>query len=150
MTDSADVAGAAVLGDVLTVPVAVLGETLVVRPLEIRQIPPFTRLIRMAAPSLMRLYAAKGQSDGSFESAFLDLIADHGEAVVAACAVAIGRDAEWLEQGSIDELLSVIIAVAEVNQDFFAKRVAPMLSKLAASPVGSVVANGDGTMPSSS
>lgn len=125
---------AAVL-DPPSVEVRVLGESITVRPLQIRQIPPFTRLVRLAAPALMRLYGSRGVADGEHEAAFLDLIADHGEAIIAACAVAIDRDAAWLENAMADELLGLCIAVAEVNQDFFAKRVAPMLAKYLPSPV---------------
>lgn len=135
------------------VEVRFLGELVTVRPLQIRQIPPFTRLVRMAAPAILRLYGSRGATDGSHEAAFLDLIADHGETIIAACAVAVDRDAAWVETGNVDELLALLISIAEVNQDFFAKRVAPMLSKLQASPAVQAMAeaadaptspNGDG------
>jgi hypothetical protein len=141
------------------VEVRFLGEQVTVRPLQIRQIPPFTRLVRMAAPSILRLYGSRGATDGSYEVAFLDLIADHGEAIIAACAVAVDRDAAWIEKGEVDELLALLIAIAEVNQDFFAKRVTPMLSRLQASPAAQAMAeaaepqpspDGDGPTPSTS
>jgi hypothetical protein len=157
MTDRAHSDDSAVL-DPPAVEVRFLGEQVTVRPLQIRQIPPFTRLVRMAAPALMRLYAARGAKDGSYESAFLDLIADHGETIIAVCAVAVDRDAAWVDTGNVDELLALVIAIVEVNQDFFAKRVAPMLSKLQASPAAQAMAevveaahpsqSGDGPTPS--
>lgn len=130
------------------VEVRFLGEQITVRPLQIRQIPPFTRLVRMAAPSIMRLYASRGATDGTHEAAFLDLIAEHGEAIIAACAVAADRDAAWVEKGYVDELMALLIAIAEVNQDFFAKRVAPMLSKLQASPATQALAEAAEPQPS--
>ena len=106
------------------------GQTITVCPLELRQTPPFTRLIRYAAPALMRVYGARDAQDGSFEDAFLELIADHGEEIIAAMATACDQDAALIERGTVEDMIPLILAIVEINGDFFAKRVAPMLAQM--------------------
>lgn len=120
------------------------GEKVEVRPLEIRQIPPFARAIRFAAPSLARTYASAGLDDGSFEASVLDLIAEHGEMLIAACAIAIDREAEWLAKAPPDEFITLLKAIVQVNADFFASRVAPMLAQARAQAAAAAASASDG------
>ena len=124
--------------------VTILGEKVEVRPLQIRQIPPFSRAIRFAAPSLARAYASAGLDDGNFEASVLEVIADHGELVIAACAVAIDRDAEWLAKANPDEFIRLVIEVVRVNNDFFRSRVAPLLAQALTLAQGAAASTSDG------
>jgi hypothetical protein len=130
------------------------GETLKVTPLTVGQIPAFLRTIRPALGSLAGLASSPGQAGegAGIEVDLVALIADHGEALIEALAVATGKPVDWLGKGMADELAVLIKAVVEVNADFFAKRVAPLLVSLTealgakANPPG----NGAGQTASSS
>lgn len=113
--------------------VTVRGETITVGPLELRQIGPFTREIRYIVPGVMRALGAADMTDGSFELAALDLLADSAEQVQHALAAAIDRDPEWIGRATADEVIVLAQAVYRVNRDFFGRKVAPLLKDLRAS-----------------
>jgi len=124
------------------------GETIKIAPLQVRQIPPFAREIRFALPGFMRLFGASGVEDGSFELAFLDLIADHGEAMQHAVAIAADRDPEWVGAMDLDEFMILARAVVEVNSDFFRQKVTGSLQELRSQTAA--LSNGDGPTQSTS
>lgn len=110
------------------------GERLEIRPLTIGAVP---GLVRASRPVINSLLDAAWITDGaafdaqSFDGA-LDLIEQHGEAVVQGVALAIGRDAKWVASGDISEFIDLTVAVLEVNRDFFTRRIAPLLGGRAA------------------
>lgn len=110
--------------DVLVPPqveLAVAGETLVLRPLKVGQLPAFVRAI---APALQQLSAA--------ELDWLALFGTHGEALLAAVAIAAGKPPVWVDELSADDAILLAAKVIEVNAHFFASRVAPRLDGLLA------------------
>lgn len=94
--------------------VEVGGKTLAITPLRVRQIPAFARAIAAAAPLL-----AVGR--------MIDVVALHGDDIIKAMSVATGESEEMLGNLLADEFLRLISAVIEVNDDFFARRVAPLI-----------------------
>lgn len=96
----------------------IAGVALEVGPLRVRQIPSFARAIAPAAGLL-------------FAGDILAAVAEHGESLITAMAVATGMEEEWLGGLTADEFLEIAAAVVEVNADFFVQRVVPMMTGLA-------------------
>ncbi|WP_139381424.1 hypothetical protein [Pseudoxanthomonas indica] len=108
------------------------GERLEIRPLTIGSVPGIVRKASglidalMQAPWLIDEQATDAQTlDG-----ILGLIADHGEALWEAVALAIGRDPLWVSGSDAAEFMDLAMAVLEVNRDFFTRRIAPLLGGL--------------------
>lgn len=57
----------------------------------------------------------------------VELLASGGSDLVAFVAFAIGKPREWVEALGIDEGVALTKAIFELNADFFAQRVLPML-----------------------
>lgn len=94
------------------------GESVEVGLLRVRQIPAFARAV---APVLGAL--ASGDLVGA--------AAEHFDDVVLAVSVATGKTPEWLGELDADEFLRLASAVVEVNGDFFARRLAPLMTQAA-------------------
>lgn len=98
--------------------VKVGGVEIVVRPLTIGQLPRFVRAIQGAMPQL---------SDGDLN--WVSLVADHGEGLIAAAAVATGQDPKDIEALPPDEFVLLCGAIFEINCDFFLQRFAPAMER---------------------
>ncbi len=94
------------------------GEVLHIGPLKVRNIPAFTRAVR---PCMAQL--------GGDDIDWLGLVADHGEKIIAAMAIATGKTDEWVGDLECDDLLRLVQKVMEVNLDFFAHRLMPVMRK---------------------
>lgn len=105
------------------VPVALLvaDEALELTPLKVGELPAFTRAIRPFAERL------------GTEPDWLALLAEHGEAVLAALAIASRRPRTWIDGLDLDEAIRLAEALLEVNADFFVRRVSPQIARAAAS-----------------
>lgn len=101
--------------------IEIAGEALAITPLRVKQIPGFVREI---GPALA------GLSGGNPD--WISLLGVYGDSLINAVAIAVGRDAAWVGNLELDDLLRLIAAVAEVNADFFAQRVAPLLDTVMA------------------
>lgn len=110
----------------------VAGKTIACPPLRVRQIPAFTRAV---APILAPLLAGD----------WLRAVCDGGEDLVRAIAIATGETVEWLGELLPDELVTLAVAVTEVNADFFVRRVLPALTEAVATVTTTL-----GEMPSPS
>ena len=84
------------------------GERLVVQPLTVGQIPAVVRNARPVINSVLALEASD-DDEGALVDLALDLIERHG--------------------GGVFELVRLGRAIYEVNRDFFAQRLAPMLAE---------------------
>lgn len=113
------------------------GEPLVVKPLKIGQLPAFLRAL---SPVMQQLRAP--------EVDWLDLFGQHGDHLLAAVAIAVGRPRAWVDDLAADEAILLAAQVIEVNADFFTRTVLPRLDGLFArvQPIGPASA---GSMPSS-
>jgi hypothetical protein len=93
------------------------GENLVISPLRVGQLPAFLRAIGPVAQQLGR-----GEID------WLAMLADHGDNVLQAIAVAVRRPRDWVDALATDEALLLAAKVIEVNADFFTRSVLPHLA----------------------
>lgn len=96
------------------------GGTFTVSPLTVGQIPSFARAIRPIAPALQG-----GEAD------WLGLLADHGDAVIAAVSIASSITPKDLAALGPDEFVALATACMEVNMDFFVRRLTPAVSAAA-------------------
>jgi hypothetical protein len=95
------------------------GERLELTPLRVGDVPAFARAVQPVAASL------------SASPDWLALLAEHGEAVIDAVAIASRRPSEWVTNLALDEAVRLTEAVFEVNADFFIQRVLPTLTEAA-------------------
>lgn len=95
------------------------GERLELTPLKVGDVPAFARAVQPVAASL------------SASPDWLALLAEHGEAVIDAVAIASRRPSEWVTSLALDEAVRLAEAVFEVNADFFIQRVLPSLTEAA-------------------
>ncbi|MFC0128187.1 DUF6631 family protein [Ralstonia solanacearum] len=112
------------------------GESLVILPLKVGRLPDFLRAI---SPVLQQLNTP--QID------WLGLFIEHGDDLLQAVAVAVGKPRTWVDDLAADEAILLAAKVVEVNADFFTRTVLPRLNVLI-----DQVARGpapSGSMPSS-
>ena len=95
------------------------GERLELTPLKVGDVPAFARAVQPLAASL------------SASPDWLALLAEHGEAVIDAVAIASRRPPEWVTNLALDDAVRLAEAVFEVNADFFIQRVLPSLTEAA-------------------
>ncbi len=125
------------------------GERLEIQPLTIGAVP---RLVREVRPLLDALLDSdvEALADNDDLGPLLALVADHGERVFTAAAIATGRPVAWIADGNPAEFITLARTVIEVNRDFFTQSVAPLLASLMASrsgdgPTSSITSPGAGT-----
>ncbi|WP_055336034.1 DUF6631 family protein [Ralstonia solanacearum] len=112
------------------------GESLVIPPLKVGRLPDFLRAI---SPVLQQLQAPKID--------WLGLFIEHGDDLLQAVAIAVGKPRTWVDDLAADEAILLAAKVVEVNADFFTRTVLPRLNVLIEQ-----VARGpapSGSMPSS-
>ena len=95
------------------------GEPLELTPIRVGELPAFARAVQPVAVSL------------SASPDWLALMAEHGEAVIEAVAIATRRPVGWVAGLGLDEAVRLTEAVFEVNADFFIQRVLPSLTEAA-------------------
>lgn len=144
MTNSAAPDDVTVLAPASTV-VPYQGDRIVVAPLRVGVIP---QVIRELRPIIARVRPEGGDA-GAFEidismDLLLDLLEHNAGNLFAAAGLCVGATEEYIAQGDPSELLALLIAIVEVNRDFFTRHVAPHLGSLGAQRRGA------GAMPSSS
>lgn len=105
--------------------VEVGGRTFTIRPLTIGQLPAFTRHIRPMAGSIPPLL--EGTESADFVGTLLGLIADHGDGLLDAAAIALRVNRSELETLDPMEFVALLLPIVRVNADFFARRLQPAL-----------------------
>jgi hypothetical protein len=108
------------------------------------------KLLRTARPVIERLLDLQDLpevGDPALVTLLMDLFETHGVSLFAAVAICTGRDQDWLERGDIAEFVQLCQVVFEVNRDFFAERLAPLLAGLFEN---TAAMTGAGPTPSSS
>ena len=113
------------------------GEPLELTPIRVGELPAFARAVQPVAVSL------------SASPDWLALMAEHGEAVIEAVAIATRRPVDWVAGLGLDEAVRLTEAVFEVNADFFIQRVLPSLTEAATRVSQTLGARIPGAMPSS-
>ena len=113
------------------------GERLELTPIKVGEVPAFARAVQPVAASL------------SASPDWLALLAEYGEAVIDAVAIASRRPSEWVTSLALDDAVRLAEAVFEVNADFFIQRVLPSLTEAATRVSQTLGARIPGVMPSS-
>ena len=94
---------------------------LAITPIRIGEIPALLAAVRPFAHRLV---------DG--EPDWLELLADHGEALIKAIAVASRQPQDWVAALTMDDAIRLATTLFEVNADFFVQRVVPTIQHAAA------------------
>ena len=101
------------------VELVVKGEPLAILPLKVGQMPAFLRAV---SPMLQQLSTS--------DIDWLALLGEHGEALLSAIAIAVGKPRAWVDDLAADEAIVLAAKVIEVNADFFTHQVIPKLGGL--------------------
>ncbi len=112
------------------------GEPLIITPLRVGQMPAFLRAI---TPVMQQL--------GGDGIDWLALFGEHGDELLTAVSIAVGKPRAWVDEQAADEAILLAAKVIEVNADFFTRTVMPKLDGLFAR--ASAVTATAGSMPSS-
>lgn len=100
------------------VEVSLAGEVVAIKPLKIGQMPAFLRAI---TPVMQQL--------GGNGIDWLALFGEHGDDLLTAVSIAIGKPRAWVDALDADEAIIVAAKVIEVNADFFTRTVMPRLNE---------------------
>jgi hypothetical protein len=95
------------------------GETLAIKPLKVGQMPAFLRAISPVMAHLTRS-----------EIDWLLLFGEHGDDLLSAIGIAVGKPRQWVDELAADEAILLAAKVIEVNADFFTRTVIPRLDGL--------------------
>lgn len=116
--------------------VEIAGEHIELTPLKVGEVPAFARAVQPIAASL------------SASPDWLALLAEHGEAVIAALAVATRRPVDWVAGLDLDEAVRLAEVVFGANADFFIRRLLPSVTQAAARIGQTLEHQTSGAMPS--
>ncbi len=116
--------------------IEIAGERIDLTPLKVGEVPAFARAVQPIAASL------------SASPDWLALLAEHGEAVIAAIAIATRRPVDWVAGLDLDEAVRLAEAVFGVNADFFIQRLLPSVMRAAARIGQTLERQTPGAMPS--
>ena len=117
--------------------IEIAGERIDLTPLKVGEVPAFARAVQPIAVGL------------SASPDWLALLAEHGEAVIAAIAIATRRPVVWVAGLDLDEAVRLAEAVFGVNADFFIRRLLPSVTQAAARIGQALESPTTGAMPSS-
>lgn len=95
-------------------------ETIDITPIKMGELPALTRAVQPLASHL------------SASPDWLALIAEHGNALIDALAIATRRPREWVATLELDDAIRLASTVFEVNADFFIQRLLPSVTEAAA------------------
>jgi len=101
------------------VEITLAGEAIEIKPLKVGQMPAF-----------MRAIAPVAQQIGGEAIDWLALLGEHGDKLLTAVAIAVGKPRAWVEDLGADEAILLTAKVIEVNADFFTRQVLPKLDGL--------------------
>jgi hypothetical protein len=100
--------------------IEIAGERIDLTPLKVGEVPAFARAMQPIAASV------------SASPDWLALLAEHGEAVITAIAIATRRPVDWVAGLDLDGAVRLAEAVFGVNADFFIRRLLPSVTQAAA------------------
>ena len=99
--------------------IAIAERSVDVSPLRVGEIPGFLRVVEPALRDL---------ATGDVTAAWIT----HADAIIAATALGARVERDWLDAQTADALIKLATAVIEVNVDFFAQRMLPLVTDAAA------------------
>ena len=88
------------------------------------QLPAFARAVQPIGGFIEDIAAGRSSLD---LFALLGVVAEHGEKIIEAVAVATGLDRKELEAATPDQLIALAVVVVKVNADFFKGRLTPAI-----------------------
>jgi len=94
-------------------------DTLELTPIRVGEVPALLQAVRPFVGQL------------SAEPDWFALLAEHGEDLLRAIAIASRRPPEWVAALALDDAVRLATAVFEVNADFFVQRLAPVVQQAA-------------------
>jgi hypothetical protein len=100
------------------VELSLAGDVVAIKPLKIGQMPAFLRAI---TPVMQQI--------GGNGIDWLALFGEHGDDLLTAVSIAIGKPRAWVDALDADEAILVAAKVIEVNADFFTRTVMPRLNE---------------------
>lgn len=104
------------------------GETIEIGPLRLAQVPPFITASRGIIGRIAFAAGLLGNAEPvAIGATILDLLEQDSLAFANALAVVTGREAEWLAEGTLDEVATMVEAVVALNRDFFVHRLPALL-----------------------
>ncbi len=101
--------------------VTVAGVVVAVAPVKVRDLPAFLTAIEPMLGSI-------GLLGGSGAAGVLALLAVHGQRMIEATALGAGVEEAWLGEQTPDVLVDLVVAVVEVNIDFFVRVLLPKVT----------------------
>lgn len=109
--------------DPMQIATTIRGEEVVFSPLLVGEVPAFSRAVEPIAgllPEVMSVASAPDDQAGPLLAAVLfRAVADQGDSVIRAVAIAGRRPVEWVSKLHADELVAMASLAIEVNADFF-------------------------------
>lgn len=117
--------------------IEIRGETIHIPHVKVGMLP---AVIQATSPFLPIFTKAPGGKAAVKKVNFLNLVMDHTTDVVDLVSVVLGREKDWVNDLDLDELITIVAAIVEVNLDFFIQRVLPSVSRVTAQLGGSVAA----------
>ena len=114
------------------------GESLAIKPLKVGQMP---GILRAISPVMQQLTASNID--------WLALFGEHGDDLLSAISIAVGKPRAWVDELAADEAILLAAKVIEVNADFFTRTVIPKLDGLFAQTKLPPVMAAAGSTPSS-
>jgi len=94
-------------------------DTLEITPIRVGEVPALLQAVRPFVGQL------------SADPDWLMLLAEYGESLLRAIAIASRRPTEWVAALAMDDAVRLATAVFEVNADFFVQRLAPVVQQAA-------------------
>ena len=92
-----------------------------IRPLTVGQLPAMMRALRdVEMPSTLDAHGLASQLPA--------LIADNGEAIIQAAVIASGEARAVVESAALDEFVTLVAAIIEINSDFFVRTLLPVMT----------------------
>jgi hypothetical protein len=94
--------------------ITVAGREFALLPIKMGQLAAFSAAVMPIAPFVL-------------SGRIMEAATDHYAAMQAALAIAAKAEPEWLDDLSPEDFLELVAAVVEVNGDFFARRLTPII-----------------------
>lgn len=108
------------------VQVSLKGETFQIKPFTLGQLPVVMSLMKSAAGPTQKALLGLNPGDGAI---LMSILAEVGTELNTLIAKVLKKDLQWVEEIEMDEAVQLIIALIDVNKDFFSKKVTPLISQ---------------------
>ena len=100
------------------------GKEITVSRMKLHQIIKATGLLSGVFDIVFQLF----NDDEINPKAIFDLFVSDGDNMLEFVSIAVGKDRKWTDNLEMDEAILVLIAILEVNMDFFVSTVMPMIN----------------------